>query len=254
MKFKSVIGSLKYLLKTYVTSLPLIVYRSSISLLLDPKGSQQFIHDVLNAIDLRDDDRILESIDVTDLVKGEYEDISIIGRFYIGRSSDTRLLSELASIAYILKTIKPASIFEFGTFVGRITRLFAHNSPANCKILTIDLEQEKVTHQIGEELTDPLEQKKITQLHGDSLSFDFTPWYDACDFIWIDACHEYRYVVQDTRNAMKLCRPGGYIAWHDYRHTAWWSGVTRCVREFNRNNVLKIYHIRGTTIAIAKML
>ena len=65
----------------------------------------------------------------------------------------------------------------------------------------------------------------------------------------MDACHDYEYVVSDTQNALKLCRPGGWIAWHDYRHTAWWSGVTRYVREVHKSYP-KIVHLRGTTIAV----
>ena len=149
------------------------------------------------------------------------------------------------------KVIKPKLVFELGTFIGRTTRLFAINSPRDCQIITIDLEFEHVECEVGEAFKGMPGSDKIKQLYGDSRSFDFSPWYGLCDFVWVDACHDYDCVVSDTQNALKLCRPGGWIAWHDYRHTAWWAGVTRCVRQSHRKYP-GLSHVRGTTIALLK--
>lgn len=83
-----------------------------------------------------------------------------------------------------------------------------------------------VKHEIGEAFKGTSENSKITQLYGDSREFDFSPWYGQCDFVWIDACH-------------------------DYRHSAWWSGVTRCVRQL-QSKYPEIRHVRGTTIALLR--
>jgi hypothetical protein len=69
----------------------------------------------------------------------------------------------------------------------------------------------------------------------------------------VDANHDYEYVFSDTQNALKLVRPGGWIGWHDYHHSAYWSGVTRCIRELE-NKYTTLVHLRGTTIALLQKL
>lgn len=252
MSCKSILKAGSYLFKTYITAIPRVFYRSSISLLIDPEGAQCFLHQVLNAKDLETDDPVLGSADITDLIGGGKVDVNIIGSYNSRLSSNTKLLQELSSLAYLMKVLKPSLIFEIGTFTGRTTRLLAANSPHDCHVLTLDLEPDHVAHQIGEafQRNDGIpESNKITQLYGDSRTFNFSPYYGLCDFVWVDACHDYEYVISDTNNALKLLRPGGWIGWHDYRHTAWWSGVTRCVRQLSKK-YSGIQHLRGTTIAV----
>jgi len=147
-------------------------------------------------------------------------DIQIVGPYYARRSSDTRLLLELACLGYLAQNLRPQLVFEIGTFVGRTTRLLAVNSPPNCQIVTLALPAVLVKHDIGADYKRKAEAFRIQQVYGDSRTFDFTPWYGQCDFVWVDACHNYEYVVTDTQNALKLFRSGGWIGWHDYRHTA----------------------------------
>ena len=66
--------------------------------------------------------------------------------------------------------------------------------------------------------------------------------------VWVDACHDYEYVCRDTESALRIVAPGGWILWHDYRHTAWWSGVTRCLQQLKRKHQA-LFHVKGTTIA-----
>jgi predicted O-methyltransferase YrrM len=241
-----------HLVRTYLTAAPSVIYRVTASVLLDPKGTQSFLHHVLERHDLQDNDPFLGSVDITDLLPApELIDAKIIGPFYSRRTSDTRSLFELASLAYLIQAINPALIFEIGTFVGRTTRLFAMNSSESCRVITLDLDQDKVPHRIGEAFLGKPEEDRIAQLHGDSLTFDFSPWFKKCDFVWIDACHDYQYVEADTKTALQIVKPGGWIAWHDYRHSAWWSGVTRCVKDM-RSEYPLIKHLRGTTIAVLK--
>ncbi|MBU2513652.1 class I SAM-dependent methyltransferase [bacterium] len=250
MSIKMKINACCYLLKTWLTVIPRIIYRSSISLITNPKESQCFIHQVLNAQDLESDDLMLGSHDISELLPASNViDIQIVGPYYNRRSGGTGLLMELANLAYIMQALKPQFIFEIGTFVGRTTRLFANNAPPTSRIFTLDLPPELVQHKIGEAFQGTPESKRITQLKGDSQVFDFSPFYGKCDFVWVDACHDYKWVQKDSEIAFKLCRTGGWIAWHDYRKTAWWSGVTRCVRELHKIYP-KLVHLRGTTIAV----
>ncbi len=238
----------RHLFQTLVTALPRLAYRSSLSLLIDPRGAQKFLHQVLGAQDLEANDPVLGSVEITELIPGE-ADPQIRGPYHLHRSSDTRILLELVTLAYLMQVLRPRRIFEIGTFAGRTTRLLALNSPPDAQIFTLDLPRDRVTHDIGVDFRNTPEAAKITQLHGDTRTFDYSPWHGQCDFIWVDACHDYPFVVQDTNAALRLRTGGGWIAWHDYRHTAWWSGVTRPVRELAKTHP-GIRHIRGTTIAV----
>ncbi len=245
MKFVNVIF---YYLKTYLTALPRIIYRSSLSIILNFKESQLFLHDVLNAQDLRLKDKFIKSVDLLEIIGENNVDIIIKGSYYDRKTSDTRDLFELANIGYLVKNINPNIIFEIGTFVGRTTRLFALNSNRDCMIYSLDLPQNIVSHSIGSDFKNSFESNKIFQLSGDSQFFDFSPYYEKVDFVWVDACHDYEYVKKDTLNALKICKPDGWIAWHDYRVTAWWSGVTKFIRELSKEYP-QIMHIKGTTTA-----
>lgn len=68
MSLKSKLKAGTYFAKTYITAMPRILYRSTLSLFVNPNGSQHFILQVLNAIDLESDDPILASADIADLL------------------------------------------------------------------------------------------------------------------------------------------------------------------------------------------
>jgi predicted O-methyltransferase YrrM len=209
------------------------------------------MHQVLTEMDLWDPDPVLGSVDAADLIPGANE-ITLRAPYHIPSWSETRLLLELACLAHVVKETQARSIFEFGTFIGRTTRLLALNSPEGARICTLDLPQERVAHQIGKDYQGTPEAAKIEQLHGDTMTFDPERWLKACDFVWVDAGHDYPFVKADTENAIKMCRPGGWIGWHDYRSSRRWEGVNRYVREIHhRFNTMR--HIRGTTIVLAQM-
>jgi len=242
-----IFGSI-HLIRTYFTALPRIIFRLSVCLIYNPHETQKFVHQVLSAVDLETDDNILKSVSIEEKIPGG-GDIQIVGKYYSQRNGGTQILMELSSLAYLVKQIKPKIIFEIGTFVGRTTRLLASNSSKDCQIITLDLPISVVTHKIGEDYINTPEESRIQQEYGDSRTFDFNPWTEKCDFVWVDANHDYNFVVNDTENALKILRPGGWIGWHDYRHSAWWSGVTRYIRTL-KHQYPNIIHIRGTTIVL----
>jgi len=172
---------------------------------------------------------------------------------------------ELKIISKLVKIYKPKKIFEFGTFNGRTTLSMAINSTNETIIYTIDLPPKQQTtlkidekelkyinkKEIGEYINKNKE-LRIIQLFGDSAKFDFSPYYNSIDFIFIDASHSYEYVINDSLIAMKLINEkGGIILWHDY-DTIYWEGVTRALNEFYLNNKIfkQIKHIANTTLAI----
>jgi len=56
------------------------------------------------------------------------------------------------------------------------------------------------------------------------------------DFVYIDAAHEYRFVMEDLINWSKRLKPGGVLMGHDYTHNAdskkWGFGVIEAVDDF----------------------
>jgi hypothetical protein len=57
---------------------------------------------------------------------------------------------------------------------------------------------------------------KITRLLGDSAAYDFRPFHETVDLVFIDGSHAYGYVLRDSATAMSLLRESGIILWHDY--------------------------------------
>lgn len=129
----------------------------------------------------------------------------------------------------LVALLRPRAIFEIGTHRGTRTALFASQAEG-ATIYTLDLPP---TAELSDAVTDRhmIQESKsvlgsrfrgthwesqITQLFGDSASFDFAPYRDQMDLVYVDGSHSPDYVVSDTRNAMEMLRPGGVLVWDDY--------------------------------------
>ena len=170
-------------------------------------------------------------------------EVSFIGGGVTGGTScfESWVLSVLAKQA--------TSLFEFGTCTGKTTYLWAKNSPAEARIITLTLGKNQhadylaarednllaTRTALAESAFDrfiysgtPVEHK-ITQLFGDSKRFDETPYLKQCDLIFIDGSHAYSYVKNDTEKALRMLKEGGLLLWHDYRYR---NVETRGVRRY----------------------
>jgi predicted O-methyltransferase YrrM len=158
---------------------------------------------------------------------------------------------ELLTLNSLVRAQAPRRIFEIGTFNGRTTLNLALNAP-EAEVFTLDLPAEAADQtalavderekkwvrkaSIGDQFRGAPEaaRARITQLLGDSATFDYGPYENSVDFVFVDGSHEYRYVLNDTRRAFSLLRDGrGTIVWHDY---GVWPGVTRGLDELSRND------------------
>jgi hypothetical protein len=179
---------------------------------------------------------------------------------------DTSLL-ELCYISQMVKAYNPLRMFEMGTFDGRTTLNLAANSREEAVIYTLDLPREKLSatalklderdvclvdkDQPGIRFRNTRESKKIVQLLGDTGTFDFSPYENTMDLVFIDASHAYDYVLNDTRIALKLLRQGkGVILWHDYGDA--FDGVTKALNElYSKGAPYKnMRHLRETTLVV----
>ncbi|PIQ84094.1 MAG: hypothetical protein COV75_04015 [Candidatus Omnitrophica bacterium CG11_big_fil_rev_8_21_14_0_20_63_9] len=164
--------------------------------------------------------------------------------------------AEYECLAKLATHLKPRTVFEFGTYRGRTTRLLAEHAVEQARIYTLELDPEETRRRWGKpsELVGqafrqtPLE-RKIVQLYTDDRTFDFQPYYGAMDLIFIDANHRYEAVKRDTAEALRMIKPGGVVVWDDYRPQQ--PGVMHCVNELARR-VSGLAQVQGTRFACYK--
>ncbi|MBN2036345.1 MAG: class I SAM-dependent methyltransferase [Chitinispirillaceae bacterium] len=176
---------------------------------------------------------------------------------------------EMICFNLIVAHYAPHRVFEIGTFNGRTTLNIAANTPSGTRIFTLDLPFEPgpqtslrqhpwdgkfiATRGNGRYYRESAFRDKITQLNGDSATFDFTPYADTMDLVFIDGSHSYEYVTSDSQKALTLLRGGkGIILWHDYGTK--WHDVTRALNDLKTSCPAfgSIKHIRGTSLAFGR--
>jgi hypothetical protein len=153
--------------------------------------------------------------------------------------------------------------FEFGTFLGRTTLNLAMNSPEDAEIYSLDLDhsalrfvtQDPADTEVTQihlrtpkfDFTGMTVEKKITLLTGNSRTFDFSPWTERIDLVFVDGGHDLATVTDDTANSLRLAsqnRPS-CILWHDYRSKDY-EPLTGFLD--NLSDELDIFHVEDTML------
>lgn len=173
---------------------------------------------------------------------------------------DTTLMDSIALFS-LVRTQRPQKLFEIGTFRGLTTVQLAMNTDESAHIYTLDIEPEarktladgSFDAGVADDIVGQLYRQtpyasRITQIFCDSRKFDPAPFAKQIDFVFIDACHDYEFVKNDTDKAMQMIRPGGIIAWHDYSRT--FTGVKRCLEELALKQ--EVCWVEGTYIAFSR--
>lgn len=168
---------------------------------------------------------------------------------------------DLLSLCLLCRALQPAVVFEIGTFVGYTSLHMALNTPEATRIFTLDLppanrsttlhttatDQKLIGHRVDRPLFEGRAAgEKVERLFGDSASFDFSPWHGRVDLFFVDGAHSYEYVKSDTLNALRCCRPGSVIAWHDYGRTEQ-DGVLRWLHELAQDR--EVYAVPNGSLA-----
>lgn len=164
---------------------------------------------------------------------------------------------ERRAVARIVSALKPATVFEIGTYRGRTTCLLAACSPA-ATVHTLDLPPDKMREGgcfiksdptlIGSRFPETSGiRSRIIQHFGDSRQFDFVPFYRQMDLVFVDASHAYEAVLQDSRSAFRMVREGGVVLWDDY-HPVHGPGVMKALAELGVEK--SIFWIKGTRLAL----
>jgi len=201
----------------------------------------------------------IPAVTATDLFS-EPLDIRLID---VDQRDGNTTLQEQALILAFAKKRHARRVFEFGTFDGKTSANLAANLGAEADILTIDIEPTRCMRlPIGKKDLKFVQKERvgiktsgvpnILQLYGDTARFDFSPWYGTRDLVFVDACHEYEYVRNDTEIAFRLSHPRGLIIWHDY---GTWAGVTRALNDFHSHDprFRAVRQIAGTSICFLEL-
>lgn len=173
---------------------------------------------------------------------------------------DTGSLDVLA-VCTLAAFRKPRAVFEFGTFRGFMTINMLLNAPDDARAYTLDIPPAKrggLTEGgwdrtiddglIGELYRGTPYAARIEQILCDSRELDTSPYAGKMDFIFIDASHEYEFVVNDTAKARQMLSQDGVIAWHDYATDH--PGVGRHLEELARDR--DIFWVVGTRVAFCR--
>lgn len=173
--------------------------------------------------------------------------------------------ADLVALCLLCRYLQPRIVFEIGTLNGFMAYHFALNSP-DARVFTLDLPKagSDGATVLGVTPLDRMhiaaarsaaeycfagtpEAGRIECLFGDSATFDYSPYHGRVDLFFIDGAHSYEYVASDTGNALRCCRPGGIIAWHDYGR-AGVNGVSRFLAELRRSGH-DVRSVPGSSVA-----
>ena len=168
------------------------------------------------------------------------------------------MMLETALQISLLKYVKPAKYFEFGTYLGINALNMAMNMHERGGVITLDLDElafqqaELVSPDImlaEEHLRNisklafngtPYE-KQITCLYGDSNVYDLINLYGEVEMVYVDGGHDLKTLHSDTENALKMLPEQGLscIIWHDYQNPNY--RVTQYLDDLSAK--LGLYHI-----------
>lgn len=164
-------------------------------------------------------------------------------------------VTEIVAIASLVRRCHPERLLEIGTLDGRTTLNMAANAAPEALVYTLDLPETQTSITQFAEASPGSPASRIVQLYGDSAKFDFSPFRDSLDFVFIDADHSYDYVLSDSRQAIELLRKGrGTIVWHDY--DTWdWEGTTQALNHLysESGQFARLRHIAGTSLVYLEL-
>jgi len=119
-------------------------------------------------------------------------------------------IDSLEAVINLARIHNAKKIFEFGTWTGLTAAELSTHTQAI--VYTID---HKIYYLQPFGL-DGLKEENLVRIIADSTKFNFTPYKEYFDMVFVDGGHEYNIVKSDTENGFMILKKGGIIAWHDY--------------------------------------
>lgn len=148
---------------------------------------------------------------------------------------------------------------EIGTSFGNGTYKIATNTEGTVFTLNALPEQMSghlVTHSIPKEkIGSYLINKGIKnffQFYSDSLSWTVPENVKDLSIVFIDGCHDAKYVYLDSKKTVSLLKQGGFMIWHDFNPSlrnkfSWINAAISGVESFCKENGIKeVYHLKDS--------
>lgn len=174
----------------------------------------------------------------------------------------TPMLLETAVLLSLIKLVRPRTVFEFGTYLGIQTLNMAVNLEPGAVIYTLDLDEASfqgaeqleadqaitrrhLAHQHALAFESAELEARVIPLLGDSNDFDFTPYEESIDLIYVDGGHDERTVRADTDHALQMLASdhSAVVCWHDYGSKSY-PAVTALLRDLSGERDL--FHVEET--------
>jgi predicted O-methyltransferase YrrM len=183
---------------------------------------------------------------------------------------------EASLLCSLLFLRNPATIFEFGTYLGYTTSTLLANMRPDGKLFSIDLpnnnENNDFKNQIDWKLVksndayndtylteqalqkgevylmDMKSDNRLTLIKEDSLLFEPDKWdlKEKVDFIFLDGGHTEKVVTADTMNSVQMMSSNAILIWHDYKSNIH-RKVTDIVDQYAINT--PVIYIKNTMLA-----
>jgi len=153
-------------------------------------------------------------------------------------------LPDLVFLLQLTKLLKPARILEIGTYRAKTTYAFGINLP-DAFLVSYDIARVESPYR------DILEKSagaslRICDFSKNVETSNETPF----NFIFIDAGHRLKEVLDDSEKAFQALAPGGCVVWHDYRLNEFFNPgleVPEAMKILSKDR--PIFSIPGTTCA-----
>jgi Methyltransferase domain len=165
-------------------------------------------------------------------------------------------VTEMVALCLIVKATAARRVLEIGTFDGRTALNLAANVVDTGTVTTIDLAPQEQERRRGSESGWVWDDRaggarravpaaiadRICFVHADSTEFDYRPFHQNTDVVFIDGSHRADIVRSDTKNARDCVRPGGCIVWHDAAPSK--TGVLDALADSG----IPVVRVQGTTL------
>src|SRR5262249_30731109 len=175
-------------------------------------------------------------------------------------------LDELLVLAMATCALRPAAVFEIGTFMGHSTSVLILNAPVGARIYSLDLPLDAAKSEIESQYlrsdVDLVQRRKVgsfvhqlgledryEQLYGDSRTFDATPYTRTIELGFIDGAHTRQYVENDTLKMAIMMADRGLVFWHDYGGRGDFRALTAYLDALASQ--IRIFRVPNTTLAWA---
>jgi predicted O-methyltransferase YrrM len=164
---------------------------------------------------------------------------------------------ELATLCALARILAPRCVVEIGTASGWTTRHLSRNTPADCRLYTVDLppanaldaahySDPHLVRAAGKAVRDFGADPKITQILHDSTTLEWAHLLDRpVDLALVDGSHLYEHVRADTECLWNVLAHGAVVLWHDYATVEVRRGVRKYLLELRRSG-LAISRLAGT--------